>query len=138
MALCRIVVDRGLGQADVFSPFEAKDIVKTMPSRTWDKERRCWTIPAIFVDDLRAALEAAGFKAVVTETGRQRQQREQPPPRPGRTAGTWADAMFRELGPDLGDRAYKQLVRVLHPDVGGSTTHMQVLNAARDKHRRAS
>jgi hypothetical protein len=43
--------------------------------------------------------------------------------------------MYEQLGRDLGDKAYKQLVKVLHPDHGIDDKHMKALNSARDEHR---
>ncbi|MGH3381346.1 MAG: hypothetical protein ACRDP6_42105 [Actinoallomurus sp.] len=136
MALVRIVLD-GL-DAYVRSPFDAKDVIKSMPIRHWDAARKVWVIPADDVDELKAALEASGFNVIVTgEARRQERQRYEPPPRNSRTNGSsWADAMFVALGPELSVKAYKALSRALHPDLGGSTEHMQILNAARDRHGR--
>lgn len=139
MAVCRIVWNHDTDQCDVYSPFAAKEVIKALPMRSWDKDRRCWTIPAVFLDELVDALRAAGFTTVTTEKGEQEKQDRRPPPGPGSTTGTWADLLFTELGPDLGDRAFKALIKVVHPDTGGSTVLMQQLNIARDKHlRRAS
>lgn len=51
---------------------------------------------------------------------------------PGRpaAAGTWAAQLKAALPGDLQDRAYKALLRVLHPDVGGSTDLAKDLNTA--------
>lgn len=131
MPIVRIVVDGD--DANVFSPFAAKDLIKSMPDRTWNASAKCWTIPAYDVDDLTAVLEAEGYKIVVTHKTERREQRRESP-RGGRTAGgTWADLMFMALSPELGAKAYRALSRALHPDVGGSTEQMQILNSARDR-----
>jgi hypothetical protein len=41
--------------------------------------------------------------------------------------------MFAALGPEYGERAYRALVRVLHPDGGGDHQLMVDLNKARDR-----
>lgn len=113
------------GEALVRSPYGAKDLIKGMPDRRWSKSGKYWVVPARDVPILRTVLETAGYHVIVT-------QPEQPgePHAPGRS---WAELMFSDLGPDLGEKAYKALVRVLHPDVGGSTAAMQGLNQARDR-----
>lgn len=128
-------------EAIVRSPFQAKDLIKEMPVRSWSATEKAWIIPAGDVPVLRTVLEAAGYKVVVTRP--EREQRHEPPPPPpprgGRSAsGSWCDQMFISLTPELAEKAYKALSRALHPDVGGSTEQMQLLNAARDRHGRRS
>lgn len=123
--------------ATVRSPFEAKDLIKTLPVRSWSAEQKCWVIPAGDVEILRFMLKHAGFTVVVN--GTPSNQRHNEPPHGNHTStDTWADRMFVALGPDLSIAVYKALSRVLHPDTGGSTEHMKVLNAARDRHGRRS
>lgn len=137
MAFVRITINGD--NASIRSPFDAKDIIKSMPERAWDATQRLWVIPAGDVDELKTALQAAGFEVlVITQPSHSRErERADPPPRAnGRHGGTWADAMFAALGPELAAKAYKALSRALHPDLGGSTEHMQILNAARDRNGR--
>lgn len=121
-------------EAKIRSPFSAKDLIKEMPVRSWDAAEKAWIIPAGDVGALRAVLETAGYKVIITRPEREH-PRSQPPPR---DTGSWADQMFIALTPDLAEKAYKALSRALHPDVGGDTTQMQLLNAARDRHGRRS
>jgi predicted metalloendopeptidase len=125
----RIVRD-GL-EARVYSPFEAKEAIKTLPKRwrRWDTEEKCWVVVAYAIEDLKRALRAEGF----TVMERTADGAKAEPPRSRRGAETWADAMFAALGKPLGDKAFKALVPVLHPDRGGSLEAMQALNAARDR-----
>lgn len=124
----------GRFDAKVHSPFEAKDFIKDLPRtwRAWDKTEKCWVVELYAVDTLSATLRAAGFTVRTTHDAGARQQYSAPP-RADRNADTWADSMYKALGKDLGDKAYKALVPVLHPDRGGDTVCMQQLNAARDK-----
>ncbi|WP_193318250.1 hypothetical protein [Nonomuraea phyllanthi] len=132
MPLVRIVVDGH--QALVYSPFDAKDLVKSMPDRKWSPGDKAWIIPAYDVDDLKAVLEASNYTVVITHKQQTKQeQRQEPPPKSGRGVQTWADLMFTALPDPLAEKAFKALTRVLHPDVGGSTEQMQILNAARDR-----
>jgi hypothetical protein len=125
-------------EAKVRSPFQAKDLIKEMPVRSWDGREKCWVIPAGDVPVLRSVLEAAGYKVVVTRPERE-QYSQPPPPRGARNGdGSWADQMFIALSPELAEKCFKALSRALHPDVGGDTAQMQILNAARDRHGRRS
>lgn len=125
----------GRADAKVHSPFEAKDVIKELPRswRVWDKEEKCWVIQLVAIDSLTTGLRREGFTVHTTYDAGARRQSSTPPPRSARNASTWADAMYKALGRDLGDKAYKALVPVLHPDRGGATVPMQQLNAARDR-----
>lgn len=118
--------------AKVRSPFEAREIIKRMPSRRWSKAEKVWILPASDARVLGGMLKRAGYRVVMS--GPQSRERQQSPPS---TSNTWADHMFGALGPELATAAYKALSRVLHPDTGGSTEHMQTLNGARDRHLRS-
>lgn len=128
-------IEVGRLNAKVHSPFEAKDIIKDLPRawRRWEKDDKCWVVELYAVDTLTISLRLAGFTVRTTHQGGSEQRRSSPPPRAERNADTWADSMYRALGKTLGDKAYKALVPVLHPDRGGDTVCMQQLNAARDK-----
>lgn len=133
MPVVRIKVEQT--DAKVFSPFECRDLIKSMPVRSWSSTGKYWSIPVHDVDDLQAALEEAGYHVVVIREAQQQRQQYEPLSNNGQSSGgTWADDMFITLGPQLADKAYKALVKVVHPDLGGSTHAMQVLNAARDRH----
>lgn len=128
-------IEVGRFEAKVHSPFEAKDIIKSLPRtwRRWDKVEKCWVVELHAVDTLTSSLHAAGFTTRTTHESGSRYRYSAAPPRPERNTDTWADSMYKALGKDLGDKAYKALVPVLHPDRGGDTVCMQQLNAARDK-----
>ena len=115
-------------KACVFSPFEAKDVIKALPysHRAWDQGNRCWLVSASMVQRLTALLEAEKFTVRVIEA-------EGPAPAPSRAIGGWADQMYSALGLSLADTAHKALSRVLHPDAGGNAEEMKRLNAARDR-----
>lgn len=130
-------IEVGRLDAKVHSPFEAKDLIKELPRtwRHWDKAEKCWIVELHAVDTLVSTLSGAGFTVRTTRPAGGSRQYSAPPPRAEREKPTWADSMYKALGKDLGDKAYKALVPVLHPDRGGDTTCMQQLNAARDKAR---
>ncbi|MFE9098519.1 hypothetical protein [Streptomyces sp. NPDC007264] len=125
----------GRFDAKVHSPFEAKDVIKDLPRtwRRWDKGEKCWIVELHAVDSLKSSLRMAGFTVQTTHQPGSERRYSSPPPRAERNPDTWADSMYRALGKTLGDKAYKALVPVLHPDRGGDTVSMQQLNAARDK-----
>jgi hypothetical protein len=133
--LSRIVVDERGGLAKVFTPYDLREIVKTIPGRKWDPVGKCWTVPLPFVPDLADALRAAGSTVHVTKpdgtpwaSGRTGEGRRDTP------AADWAEQLLRAVGPDRAERVHRALVRVLHPDAeGGSTELMAALNRARDR-----
>lgn len=113
--------------AKVRSPFEAKNIIKAMPVRRWSAPEKSWVVPANDVPVLENRLRAAGYQVETTRPGQSQ------PSQNNEAGGTWADQLLGALNPDVATAAYKALARVLHPDVGGSTEVMKVLNAARDR-----
>ena len=131
-------IEVGPFDAKVHSPFEAKDAIKDLPRswRAWSKDDKCWVITLHAVDELTRILRSEGFTVRTTHTSSRARREYTPPPRTAKDAGTWADSMYTALGHELGDKAYKALVPVLHPDRGGATEPMQHLNAARDSARR--
>lgn len=131
-------IEVGRLDAKVHSPFEAKDLIKDLPRswRAWSQAEKCWIVQLHAVDALVSELSAAGFTVRTTrEAGSNSNYRRStpPPPRAERNADTWADSMYKALGKELADKAYKALLPVLHPDRGGATAPMQHLNAARDR-----
>lgn len=117
--------------AECRSPFEAREVIKTLPpfARQWDRPRKTWLIDARLAGVLADRLRGAGFDVdVITLPG----QQAKPPP-DARGSRSWADAMYRELGVPLADKVFAAACRVLHPDAGGDTAAMQQLNAARDR-----
>lgn len=124
-----LISDGPCGTVEVRSPFEARDVIKSLPApaRSWDKRRKLWLVDAGLAPILTVRLRDDGFAV-----DRVRPRSSGTAVRPPRSS-TWADQMYAEVGPDLGDKAYQALVRVLHPDAGGDTEAMQSLNSARDR-----
>ncbi|MET8296405.1 hypothetical protein ABZW02_20360 [Streptomyces sp. NPDC005180] len=105
--------------------FELREVLKeAVPShrRTWDAKDKAWRIHEEWIPVLRRALEDAGHRVRLDGV---REERIQAP------ASDWTSAMYRDLGAELGAKAYRALAPVLHPDRGGSLSAMQALNAAR-------
>ena len=69
---------------------------------------------------------------------RQPPPRSQPPPMPPKPppalTENWAKELMRRTSPELREKVYKQLAKVLHEDLGGDGRLMQELNDARLHH----
>jgi hypothetical protein len=117
------------------------DLIKELhyTDREWCPEPKLWKVKSpLAADLLLTALQRCGHHVTVydpTEIIWRKSHRD----RPRKTPGTpnWADAMFKALPPELHDKAYIALMKVLHPDRAGDagTEPMKDLNAARDKAR---
>lgn len=126
-----ISMPSGIGdEAIVSSPFSAKDIIKdSVPPgfRWWDKERRAWMVHTPFVQDLVDALHEHGYSVDVrSATSRSSVSSE-----------TWAAAAFSSCATkDQVDAMHKALLRVHHPDKGGSPAMVEQINDAANKRRK--
>lgn len=155
-----VTITVGRHTAEVQSPYDPAriDIIKTVPGRSWNKDRKTWSIPANWVAHLKAALEDHGDKvtvigqpdpgpaadanprgahaATIARLEREKQRLQQEIIRLKNAQATasqnWAEVLLSKLTPEQADKAHKALTRVLHPDVGGNTELMQQLNVARD------
>lgn len=112
----------------IHSPFDARELVKQIPGRRWDPDRKVWTVPEIFESEARSILSSWLGRVVYDD----RRQPVKTPPK----AQMWADTMFDALPAVLRQPVYRALSRVLHPDSGGDTKAMQQLNAAWQRHER--
>lgn len=114
--------------AYIAAPFAAKDSIKELPKRRWDKARRRWVIPRSDVQLAAQMLRQQGWQVeVINPTGSRTSGSSAP------VGKTWADQMYAALPKRLHVPAYKALAKVLHPDVGGDLVAMQALTAAHDK-----
>jgi len=119
-------------EAEVRSPFSAKDIIKdAVPPgyRWWNKDRRCWLVYDFYVQDLVAALHKAGFEVSVMSAPRSAS-------RPV-SKDDWATATFATCATkDQVDSMHKALLRVHHPDKGGSPVMVEQINDAANRRRK--
>lgn len=110
--------------------FEAKEIIRDYGG-TWDKASKTWHVSTSAAYSLADALYAAGHDVRIADS------RAQDQPAPSGSPGiNWAESTLTTVGkvsPDLMERAFKALAKVLHPDVGGDTRLMQTLNDAHEK-----
>jgi hypothetical protein len=131
--------------AHVWSPFQAKDVIKySVPSnfRSWDAQAKAWLITGdIFIYSLIKDLRGQRFTVNVIDPSGFMQRLEDDLKARAKAAATptatavpsWADAMFEAIPEELHASVFKALLRALHPDRGGDTASMQTLNAARDR-----
>lgn len=126
----------------ISSPFAAKDVIRSLPDRRWNPVRKVWVIPTHHENAAKAILMDAGFDVVgLTQVEHQLrrayrridrlEQELQGKPAP-RRAAKGSDDVFAQLSqmlpPELRGGVYKALIRVLHPDMGGTTSLAQQLN----------
>ena len=113
----RVFVRQQGDELHVYSPFEAKDDVKSLPRRRWDADRKCWIVPA---EHRRQMLDALRRTCdVIDETG----------------SVAWISEMFAVVPTRHRERVYRALSMCLHPDVGGSNEMMRALNVVYEKYR---
>lgn len=120
--------------AEVYAPYEYRDVVKCFPGRRWNPALKCWLIGSSFGEAMAEALRAAGCTVVVTRRGGA--ERGAADDDQHVVGAGWADALFAAVGPGRADAVYRALSRVLHPDHGGDPQLQQALNTARDRYRR--
>lgn len=127
----------------ISSPFAAKDVIRSLPDRRWNPERKCWVIPTHAWNAAKAVLEDAGFDVVgLTPVERDLRrakerirtlERELRAPRarprtPSAPSGDPFAYLSQSLPENLRGPVYRALIRVLHPDTGGTTELAQRLN----------
>lgn len=100
----------------VFAPFDAKDDIKALPSRRWDNNRRCWVVPKELHHAARRVLD----RWCTTIDDR------------SEASMGWLVDLFAAIPDESVDRVYRALSVALHPDHGGSTELMAVVNRVHD------
>lgn len=122
-----IVVAIGKAEIVLISPYEAKDLIRTIPGRRWDKTRKVWTAPATALDVVLDVLDdwPGGVRCKARHT---------PGTGPSTASGSWPDQMFDQVPDELHGALYRALAKVLHPDLGGDTTQMQALTTSWARH----
>lgn len=133
--VARIVVSGPV--ALVYVPFSLKAIVKALPARTWDAERKCWLIPVAMVDQLAETLRVAGIAAYVTDASGNVWVNPAAPERPHGHGSTpvkgWADLLLASVGSDRRDRVFDAVATAISPPFDeGDRELMRQLIAARD------
>lgn len=114
-------------EARIVSPYSAKDAIKTIPGRRWDKAARQWVIPAAYAADAEAILWRYCSHVDVRDN--------RPPPPPSRPAVRYDNpftAVLEAVPDGLRRKVYRSLAVVLHPDHGGDEQLAKALNAAHD------
>lgn len=122
-------------------------IIKTVPGKAWDKLEKRWTIPASQVQVLKNTLESYGYQVSVTgdqddgpsrldlllEVRRLRRENQRLESEKSARGADWADQLMNRCSPELAEKVFRALTRVLHPDGGGDSTLQRDLNVARDR-----
>lgn len=105
-------------------PYELRHVVKSSCGGTqrWDSRDKFWDFSPLWVNDLASNLRSAGAFVRISY--------EKLPEESAAEEGDWAVALFAALNPELGQKAYRALSQVLHPDAGGDGRAQQQLNDA--------
>lgn len=112
--------DDKVGQWCIVSPYSARHTIKAAvpaKARTWDGV--CWRVDGDWLDTLARALERDGYDVRL--------------PTHGATPGDWVDTAFRQCPPSGVGRLRTGLLRVFHPDAGGSPELAKAINVAADR-----
>jgi hypothetical protein len=128
-------IDTGRGRAIVTFAYDVKaiELVKSIPSKRWHRERRYWTIRA---DDVPLAAKrfADAGHDVRVDGRRHANSSSRSRSRSSRTAHPATKSsdpfapIFAAVPSDRRPDLYKALARVFHPDAGGDHVLMQQLN----------
>lgn len=131
VVIARIVV-QGV-TADVYSPYEARDIMRSLPDRRWSKAHKKWIIPVVYVDMCADMLRAYGITVYVTAHNGQpwsgnghHGQRDQP-------AATWIEEAFAAVPLENVPVLRRSLLTALHPDRGGDPELAKAINHTADR-----
>jgi hypothetical protein len=127
MSGTRVWMRRHDDHAQIGFPYSASAVAALKESipwecRRWDKVARHWTVDEPYVADAVTLMRARFGSIDIADLRSARR-----PPR-GADPADWADALLAALPEHLREPAYRALLRVLHPDVGGDTRLTQRLN----------
>jgi hypothetical protein len=112
-------------------PFDAavKDRLKREYAARWDADGRVWVVQWFQRDDIVHLFESEGYEAFLQENGEVR--RLSSPASPTHfTQLSWAQVLYDATPPELRHPMFKAVMKVVHPDSGGSTRMAQDLNEA--------
>ncbi|MFN8105085.1 MAG: hypothetical protein U0U69_11540 [Acidimicrobiia bacterium] len=118
----------GTLEARIVSPYAAKDELKTIPGRRWDKTARQWVIPAAYAYDAEQIL----WRYCTHVDVRDNRPAPPPPPPPAQSDNPFT-ALLEAVPDGLRRKVYRSLAAVLHPDHGGNEALAKALNAAHDR-----
>ena len=104
----------------VWTPFEYKDDIKAIPTARWDSFLRCWTVDESYVGDAQRLCRKINGENGHVETPEGFEELE----------GALKD-FFEALPVNLRKATHRALAGVFHPDKGGNTEVMKVLNIVR-------
>jgi hypothetical protein len=132
MATARILVESE--RARIYAPYELREVIKSLPGRSWDRDRKCWWISTALVDEAANVLRVSGCEVFVTRPDGSAWSSGRPGAGiRGEPGSGWADLLLEAVGPSRRDQVFRALAKVLHPDVGGDAVLMRDLIAAREQ-----
>jgi hypothetical protein len=110
----------------------AVDAIKTVPGRSWDPDRKVWTVPIDVASVARRALELIGMTVQLDMPSA---TPPTPPPRPAPkpTPAAAVDLVLAALPPDQRRRVLRALAAATHPDAGGDLELSKYVNARMDR-----
>lgn len=155
-------IQTGPAEARIYFPYDQAiiDAVKTIPGRRYvdgGPNGKFWSVPTFQAEAARDLLTSMGhtvlydgtsasptsdatmgrLRAEMTALQVRNRQLVQENQRLKREAeakqGDWATSLLRRCPPELEEKVFRALTRVLHPDTGGDNDLMRDLNVARDR-----
>lgn len=136
-----VVLEEGIFEVGyIKSPYEAKDDIKWAPMHSrWDARRKMWVTQDPY--EMAQWLKNEGWDVEVRDSRKQQkqqQQKQQPKPKAKNADAEWVAELKKALPEHLHEPAYKALLRVVHPDVGGDSRAAQQLNDGFRERRRSA
>lgn len=120
-----VFVKDGVARATI--PYDRRQVIKDVPDSWYDAPAKLWAFHAEWISYVTRDLRRLGYTVRVVQD-RPQVHADGSPGAPK----SWAGQLFAAISPDLGEKAYRALSRVLHPDTGGDSRAQQQLNDAWD------
>jgi hypothetical protein len=99
--------------------------------RSFDPATKAWSTDAKFAQMFAAHIRSRGYVVAGFDPPKPPPKPPLPPPPPQLTEN-WARELMRRVEPELREKVYRALAKVLHEDLGGDGRLMQELNDARN------
>ncbi len=127
------IVADGHGHADIYSPFAAKGIIRMIPTRTWSKTRKCWSIDEFCINLTADALRQAGYEVFVTDQDGREYESTGVHGTRSTPAADWVEHAFAVVPADKIATLRRGLMASFHPNVGGDPEVAKRINVEADK-----
>jgi len=119
--------------AEIFSPFEAKNIIKAIPTRSWSKPGKCWQVDIDYINMAADSLRHCGYTVFVTDLDGKKYGSTGTHGKGSTPAADWVAAAFAAAPKDRCDKMRRGLLVAFHPDVGGDPEVAKRINAEADR-----